>query len=254
VYAPGYLNTVYDSTYGVQRQAHRSNGTGTSGTDASRTSFGQNQAPPAEHWTLGDIMMTSGANAGHRPVNAGDTFAVQLDCDSAGDVRGAVREPRALSGDALHTCCGDGDVMDEAMRTAVVKEALTWLGTPYHHHARVKGVGVDCTRLLCAVYEACGCVPHIDPGNYAHDWHLHRGEEVFIGWLEKAGAREVQTPARGDAVLFRFGRAYSHGAVIVDDRCGATVAHAYVGRGVIQTRLNEEPLLGRVGRFWRLRG
>jgi hypothetical protein len=51
--------------------------------------------------------------------------------------------------------------MDEAMRAAVVKEALTWLGTPYHHHARVKGVGVDCARLLCAVYEASACVPHI---------------------------------------------------------------------------------------------
>jgi hypothetical protein len=86
--------------------------------------------------------------------------------------------------------------MDDATRAAVVQEALTWLGTPYHHHARVKGVGVDCAQQLCAVYEACGCVPHIDPGNYAHDWHLHRGEEVFIGWLEKAGAREEPLQGR----------------------------------------------------------
>jgi uncharacterized phage protein (TIGR02218 family) len=100
VYAPGCLNTVYDSTCGVQRQAHRSNGTATSGTDASRTSFSHNQVPPADHWTLGDITMTSGTNAGIArtvrsnsgqevstivpwpfPVNAGDTFAVQLGCD-----------------------------------------------------------------------------------------------------------------------------------------------------------------------------
>lgn len=144
-------------------------------------------------------------------------------------------------------------MMDEAMRAAVVKEALTWLGTPYHHHARVKGVGVDCAQLLCAVYEACGCVPHIDPGNYAHDWHLHRGEEVFIGWLEKAGAREVQTPTRGDVAVFRYGRAYSHGAIVVGATGRVAVLHAYVRLGVMQTRLDEEPLLGRAVQFWTLR-
>jgi NlpC/P60 family putative phage cell wall peptidase len=142
--------------------------------------------------------------------------------------------------------------MDDAKRAQVVLEALTWLGTPYHHHARVKGVGVDCAQLLCAVYEACGLVPHIDPGNYAHDWHLHRGEEVLIGWLEKAGAREVQAPAPGDVAVFRYGRAYSHGAVVVDGRGAGEAVHAYLGRGVIRTQLNEEPLQGRMGRFWRL--
>jgi NlpC/P60 family putative phage cell wall peptidase len=140
--------------------------------------------------------------------------------------------------------------MDDATRQAVVAEALTWLGTPYHHHARVKGVGVDCAQLLCAVYEACGLVPHIDPGNYAHDWHLHRGEEVFIGWLEKVGAREVSVPAPGDVAVFRYGRAYSHGAVVVNDKDPMAVVHAYLGRGVVRSRLDEEPLQGRAVRFW----
>jgi cell wall-associated NlpC family hydrolase len=143
--------------------------------------------------------------------------------------------------------------MDAQMRQAVVKEALTWLGTPYHHHARVKGVGVDCAQLLCAVYEACGLVPHIDPGNYAHDWHLHRGEEVFIGWLERVGARELLAPdwpAPGDVVLFRYGRAYSHGGVVVESRGELAVVHAYLMRGVIRSRLNDEPLHGREVKFW----
>jgi NlpC/P60 family putative phage cell wall peptidase len=142
--------------------------------------------------------------------------------------------------------------MDEATRQAVVAEALTWLGTPYHHHARVKGVGVDCAQLLCAVYEACGCVPHIDPGNYAHDWHLHRGEEIFIEWLEKAGARKVQAPAPGDVVLFKYGRAFSHGAVVACRHGAAAAVHAYVGRGVIWTGLDEAPLQGRSNTFWSL--
>jgi cell wall-associated NlpC family hydrolase len=143
--------------------------------------------------------------------------------------------------------------MDDTQRAAVVAEALTWINTPYHHHARVKGVGVDCAQLLCAVYEACGLVPHIDPGNYAHDWHLHRGEEVFIGWLEKVGAREVRAPVRpapGDVALFKYGRAYSHGGIVVESRGELTVVHAYLMRGVIRSRLDDEPLHGRGARFW----
>lgn len=143
--------------------------------------------------------------------------------------------------------------MDDTQRSAVVAEALTWINTPYHHHARVKGVGVDCAQLLCAVYEACGLVPHINPGNYAHDWHLHRGEEVFIGWLEWVGAREVRAPEQprpGDVVLFRYGRAYSHGGIVLVGPGELTVVHAYLMRGVIRSRLNDEPLQGRGARFW----
>ena len=33
-----------------------------------------------------------------------------------------------------------------------VDEALTWLGTSYHHQGRVKGMGVDCGALVCEVY------------------------------------------------------------------------------------------------------
>ena len=141
-----------------------------------------------------------------------------------------------------------------AARAPVVAEALTWLHTPYHHHARVKGAGVDCAQLLCAVYEACGCVPHVDPGNYAHDWHLHRGEEVFIAWLRRAGARQVPHAAPGDVALFQYGRAFSHGAIVtaMESASAPVLVHAYVGRGVIRTRLDEEPLQGRPVQFWTL--
>ena len=38
-----------------------------------------------------------------------------------------------------------------ASRAAVVAEAIAWLGTPYHHRARIKGVGVDCAQLALGV-------------------------------------------------------------------------------------------------------
>ena len=137
-------------------------------------------------------------------------------------------------------------------RAEIAAQAQAWLGTPYHHHARLQGVGVDCAQLLCAVYEACGVAPHVEP-EYPHDWHLHRGEELYIAWLERCGAREVQTPARvGDVLLFRFGRTWSHGGIVVD--APGLVVHAYLGRGVIATRLGEAPLDGRAPRCWSLWG
>jgi cell wall-associated NlpC family hydrolase len=137
-------------------------------------------------------------------------------------------------------------------RADVVAEALSWLAakTPYHHHGRVKGVGVDCAMLLAEVFEAAGMVAHVDAGFYPREWHLHRGEEMFLGWLAKCGAVEVATPQPGDVVVYRFGRCYSHGGIVVSP--GGLVVHSYIGRGVIRTAPDEEPLAGREHRCYSL--
>ncbi len=139
--------------------------------------------------------------------------------------------------------------MSAAAADAVAREAMSWLGTPYHHHGRVKGAGVDCAQILAAVYEEAGLVPHLDLGQYAPQWHLHRSEELYLGWLAKVGARRVEAPIKGDVGVWRFGRTFSHGGIFVEDDL---VVHSYIGKGVILTRLREEPLVGRDAQFWRL--
>ena len=136
-------------------------------------------------------------------------------------------------------------------RARVVREARDWLGTPYHHHGRVKHVGVDCAHLLCAVYEAAAAVEPVTLPAYPHDWHLHRGEELFLHWLERVGARRVQTPAPGDVAVYRFGRTYSHGAVVVGE---GLLLHAYLGLGVVLTRAHEPPLAGHECQHWAVVG
>lgn len=136
--------------------------------------------------------------------------------------------------------------MSAAERQQVVRTAWDWLGTPYHHHARVKGAGVDCANLLCAAF--AGIVGAVQLGNYPVDWHLHRNDERFLAELERCGARRVDEARPGDIAVFRFGRCFSHGAVIVDDR--PAYVHAYIGLGVVLTRADEEPLLGRPVQFW----
>lgn len=137
------------------------------------------------------------------------------------------------------------------LRHSIVREAREWLGTPYHHHGRIKHVGVDCAHLLCAVYEAAAAVAPVVLPYYPVDWHLHHSEELFLQWLEKVGAWRVQTPAPGDVAVFRFGRTYSHGAVMVESDLAV---HACVGAEVMLTRLHEAPLAGRERQFWGIVG
>lgn len=73
-----------------------------------------------------------------------------------------------------------------AERARVVQEAMSWLKTPWHHHSRVKGAGVDCLQLLVAVYEAAGvCLPWAkkdDP--YPIDCFLHEKESRYLPFVE----------------------------------------------------------------------
>ena len=46
-------------------------------------------------------------------------------------------------------------------REDVLIELNNWLGTPYHHAARVQGAGVDCLMLLLEVYGRAGVFARI---------------------------------------------------------------------------------------------
>jgi cell wall-associated NlpC family hydrolase len=137
-------------------------------------------------------------------------------------------------------------------RAAVLAEARSWIGTPYHPHGRLAGVGVDCANLLCCVYERAGVLGEVQPGFYDVGWHLHRNAEVFLEWMQKVGAREVEEPRPGDCGVWRFGRTYSHGGILSSD--DGLVVHAYLGRGVIESRRTEEPLASRPVRWFTLWG
>ena len=105
--------------------------------------------------------------------------------------------------------------MTPEQQTMVVEEAKTWLGTPYHHQAGIKGVGVDCAMILVRVYYAAGLIPEIDPRPYPHDWHIHRDAERYLGWVDQY-AEKVDSPEPGDIAMFQFGRCVAHGAIVVE--------------------------------------
>lgn len=127
-------------------------------------------------------------------------------------------------------------------RQAVLEHVKTWLGTPYHHQGRIKGVGVDCATLLCEVYHAVGVAPFVDPTPYPQNWHIHRADERYMGWVNQFAKRTIAAPQLGDLLLFKFGRAYSHGGIYAGNN---QVIHSLHGSAVIRSGLDHVPLLGR---------
>lgn len=106
--------------------------------------------------------------------------------------------------------------MTEAQgRAAVVAEALTWLGTPWHHRARLKKVGVDCAQFLIGAYAGAGLIEAFDTGDYPRDWHIHRDEERFLPFVQRFTAEIAEAEVRpADIVLCKIGRVFSHGAIV----------------------------------------
>jgi cell wall-associated NlpC family hydrolase len=132
---------------------------------------------------------------------------------------------------------------EAAARAAFVNEALSWVGTPFLDCGDVKGPNgaVDCAMLLVRAAVDTGCVAPFDPRPYSPRWHLHRSEELFLGWITgRLGAREVAEPRVGDVILWQFGRCFSHGAVLVN---AAEVCHAYYAAGMALVSQRHEPLL-----------
>ncbi|HWK45134.1 MAG TPA: hydrolase [Stellaceae bacterium] len=146
----------------------------------------------------------------------------------------------------VQTAAGGSRDHEEAIaRARIVAEARSWVPTPYHHHGDLKGVGVDCAMILVRVYGAVGIIPPIDPRPYPVEWHLHRSEERYLGWVKRYGYELDGTrdgpPRPGDLALYRFGRCFSHSAIVID---WPLVVHAYI-RGGCQYAEGDQGWLGR---------
>jgi cell wall-associated NlpC family hydrolase len=131
---------------------------------------------------------------------------------------------------------GKSMIDESAARQKIVAEARTWVGTPYHACADIKGAGVDCGMLLVRVFVDCGLAQPFDPRPYPVDWHLHRSEERYLGFVLDR-AHEVARPRPGDVALFKYGRCYSHGGVVTVAH-PLTIVHAFWPYGLVL----EEPV------------
>jgi cell wall-associated NlpC family hydrolase len=142
---------------------------------------------------------------------------------------------------------------EQLQRAAVVQEAVSWLGTPFHFNACVKGSGVACGPFLIAAYAPyaleTGLALPVAPA-FPRDWHFHTREDRFLN-VVASFCRQVVTPQRGDIALFRLGsadRPHSHGAIVME---WPRVIHAYWKGGVQEANVEEDEMFKNAGMtFW----
>lgn len=114
-------------------------------------------------------------------------------------------------------------------RRRFVDAAMSYCGTPYHHAARIKGVGIDCATMLVMAGHEAGLVEDITLPEYSPQWMLHRNEELYLQIIEQH-CEEVEPPAMpGDIAIWKVGRTFSHAAVVVE---WPKIVHAVTGTKV----------------------
>jgi cell wall-associated NlpC family hydrolase len=118
---------------------------------------------------------------------------------------------------------------EKELRDKIVVEALSWLRTPYHVSGELKGVGVDCERLLTKVYSDLGLIEYFPPVKYSPDFLFHRSEEFYLNGIEERAYKSTKYD-KGNIILYKMGRVVSHSAIIVDY---PTIIHAASGKGCI---------------------
>ncbi len=105
--------------------------------------------------------------------------------------------------------------------------------------------------LLVRVFVDAGLVVPFDPRPYPPDWHLHRSEERYLGFVADLCA-ECDTAQPGDVVLFRFGRCWAHGGIATVP-APLTIVHAFSPAGcVLEEPVAANSLLADPRRAWRI--
>ena len=128
--------------------------------------------------------------------------------------------------------------MSTVTRADVVAAARGWLDTPFHHQARLKGVGVDCAGLVIGVARELGLVaPDFDVSGYARQ----PDGVSLIGWCDQYMARVPQDQMQpGDVIVVAFDVDPQHLGILGDYRHGGLSIIQSLGvtaRRVVETRL-----------------
>lgn len=149
------------------------------------------------------------------------------------------------------------------VRLKIIREALSWLNTPYHDHAGCKGFGVDCAYFPLRVYSAAGLIPtDFEPPKYSpQQWlnskvqkdklHLKFEDRTFLDIVLKFAKREIDVSEikPGDFVIYKVAASWTHGGIIIN--WPDFILHPLKERGVIGSHgLNEGFLKNRPHRFF----
>lgn len=141
-----------------------------------------------------------------------------------------------------HSCqvqteyCGEVDnSMKTITREEFIEELRTWVGTPFHHQGRWKGLGVDCAGLVVMPLANLGVKEALKADNRTYK---HRpGHQLLLERLlmiaDEIPASEIQP---GDIMAFTIYKYPQHLAI---KSYGDKVIHVTEDSGVLEEYLSD---------------
>lgn len=118
----------------------------------------------------------------------------------------------------------------QELRKRILEEANTWLGTRWIHSSAVKGAGCDCGKFIAKIFADCGLLDFNDfDVEYPRDFARHKDHEMMLTMALKY-CKEVDKPLPCDILFYKFGRVYSHAALVIDY---PLIMHAHIKEGVV---------------------
>lgn len=125
--------------------------------------------------------------------------------------------------------------MKTITREQFIEELRTWIGTPFHHQGRWKGLGVDCAGLVVGPLVELGIMEVLKADNrtYKHK----AGHKLLVERLMLI-ANEIpkEEIKLGDILLFTIYRYPQHVAI---KSYNDNVIHVTEDRGVIEEELDD---------------
>lgn len=127
-------------------------------------------------------------------------------------------------------------------RVQVVEHARTWIGTPFHHAARVKGVGVDCAGVPIGVSRELGTVPadfDVPPYTMTPDGH------TMLEWCNANLRRVEQAQMQpGDMIITIVDKDPQHIGILGNwNHGGLSIIHSCNSRSCVPPRVIETRLM-----------
>lgn len=113
-------------------------------------------------------------------------------------------------------------------RKQIVEKAREYLGTPWVHRGREKGVAVDCAGLIICVAYELGILPDLNTPGYVNYPRRPEGNRLLLA-VEGATKRvHIDKMQPGDIVLFRISDDPQHLGFVGDKGSPLSLIHAYI--------------------------
>lgn len=143
------------------------------------------------------------------------------------------------------------------IRSKILAEARTWLGTPYKHQASVKQVGVDCISLVVQVGRIVGVLPITDDeiASYSGYGRLPNPKRMAIGMAKYLNGVQSDDVQVGDIAWIQWRASLPmHLALVGEFEGRRTLIHALGDIGKVTEHTLDTVWEERVVSYWRYPG